>query len=38
MNNDEGNFVVGMYWGLLLSLPLWVSLLGWVRLIWKLVI
>jgi hypothetical protein len=29
----EGNFIVGMYWGTLLSIPLWVSFFGWVKLV-----
>jgi hypothetical protein len=31
MNNPE-NFTIGFIWGLLLSIPLWVSILGWMEL------
>ena len=28
--NKDGNFVIGLLWGSTLSIPLWVSLIGWV--------
>ena len=30
---DEGNLAKGLLWGLLFSIPLWLSILGWIRLI-----
>jgi hypothetical protein len=38
MNNEEGSFVTGLYWGILLSVPLWISLVGWVKLILRILI
>lgn len=38
MNNEVGNFVRGLYWGVLLSVPLWISLFGWVKLVLRLLI
>lgn len=29
---EEGNFAIGMAWGTLLSIPLWISIIGWIRL------
>lgn len=29
----KGNFVVGMFWGTALSIPLWLSFFGWIKLI-----
>lgn len=31
MYEEEGNLAVGLMWGILLSIPLWMSLLGWIR-------
>jgi hypothetical protein len=37
MNYEEnGSLVKGMVWGTALSLPLWIAILGWVRLFLKL--
>jgi hypothetical protein len=30
---NEGNFAFGMLWGVSLSIPLWISIIGWVNLI-----
>lgn len=30
--NREGNFAVGFSWGISLSIPLWISLFGWIKL------
>lgn len=32
-NEHEGNFVRGAMWATMLSLPLWLSLFGWIKLI-----
>lgn len=29
----DGNFAVGMVWGVSLSIPLWISIFGWVHII-----
>lgn len=31
--NREGNFAVGFSWGISLSIPLWISFFGWIKLI-----
>ncbi|MGM0841785.1 MAG: hypothetical protein ACQEWE_13700 [Bacillota bacterium] len=28
---EEGNLFVGVFWGMLFSIPLWISLFGWVK-------
>ncbi len=30
---SEGNVFEGIFWGSLLSFPLWLSLIGWVKLL-----
>jgi hypothetical protein len=30
---EDGNFVAGVYWGTLLSVPLWLAFFGWVKII-----
>lgn len=30
-NYEEGNVAKGMVWGISLSIPLWISLLGWAK-------
>lgn len=27
----EENLFIGLFWGVLLSIPLWISLLGWIK-------
>jgi hypothetical protein len=29
----EGNFGMGFSWGVTLSIPLWISFLGWIKLL-----
>ncbi|NQX45372.1 hypothetical protein HQN87_08510 [Paenibacillus tritici] len=31
----EGNIATGLVWGVLISIPLWISVIGWVMGIWK---
>ncbi|MDQ0913861.1 hypothetical protein QFZ78_000120 [Paenibacillus sp. V4I5] len=31
--NKDGSLVIGLFWSTSLSIPLWVSLIGWVWLI-----
>lgn len=33
MNHENGNFAKGMIWGVLLSIPLWLSFFGWVKML-----
>lgn len=33
----EHDFVVGLAWGILFSIPLWVSIFGWVKLVSRLI-
>jgi hypothetical protein len=33
---NEGNFAVGFCWAVLLSIPLWISIFGWIKLISRL--
>ncbi|WP_155986922.1 hypothetical protein [Paenibacillus durus] len=28
--HSEGRFSAGLLWGILISIPLWISLLGWI--------
>lgn len=30
---EDGNFFVGMLWATVLSIPIWVSLYGWVNIV-----
>ncbi|TCN24172.1 hypothetical protein EV146_108287 [Mesobacillus foraminis] len=30
---EQGNFLVGFLWGTSLSVPLWIALLGWLKII-----
>lgn len=30
---EEGNFFKGLLWGIALSIPLWVSIAGWMKII-----
>ncbi|WP_272913730.1 hypothetical protein [Halalkalibacter okhensis] len=30
---EEENLGVGLFWGILLSVPLWLSLWGWIKLV-----
>ncbi|MBM7652506.1 hypothetical protein JOC76_001964 [Neobacillus cucumis] len=32
----QGNFLVGFMWGTSFSIPLWIAVLGWVKLILRL--
>ncbi|WP_377887488.1 hypothetical protein [Alkalihalobacillus sp. R86527] len=34
---QEGNFALGIIWGISLSIPLWISLFGWAKLVLQLV-
>jgi hypothetical protein len=29
----EGNFFLGLFWGGMISIPLWISFFGWVKLV-----
>jgi hypothetical protein len=31
----EGNIATGLVWGLLISIPLWISVIGWIMGIWR---
>ncbi|MCZ8512763.1 hypothetical protein O9H85_10120 [Paenibacillus filicis] len=33
----EGSFPVGLMFGVLLSIPLWISAIGWIRLVYAAV-
>ncbi len=33
MIQEDGNIFEGLYWGTLLSIPLWISFLGWLKLL-----
>ena len=33
MRENEGNLFAGLFWGALFSIPLWISIIGWVRLL-----
>jgi hypothetical protein len=33
--NKSGNFTTGFTWGILLSIPLWLSFIGWIKIIYK---
>jgi len=33
MEENDGNFFVGLFWGVLFSIILWISLIGW----WKII-
>lgn len=30
---DEGNFFKGILWGVMFSVPLWLSIFGWINLV-----
>jgi hypothetical protein len=30
---EEGNFTTGLFWGTTLSIPLWISFVGWIKII-----
>ncbi len=32
-NHSDGSFSVGLFWGTLLSVPLWISILGWLKIV-----
>lgn len=34
--NKDGNLIKGLFWASLLSIPLWLSLIGWVQIIYGL--
>jgi hypothetical protein len=34
---EEGNIIVGLFWGTLFSIPLWISIFGWVKIIRKFI-
>jgi len=31
--DKQGNFLVGLFWGTSLSVPLWVAFFGWLKLV-----
>lgn len=31
----EGNFLKGLFWGSVLSLILWISVIGWIKLVFQ---
>jgi hypothetical protein len=31
----EGNIATGLLWGILISIPLWISVFGWIMGIWR---
>ncbi|MBW4084013.1 hypothetical protein [Paenibacillus sp. S150] len=31
----EGNIASGLVWGILISIPLWISVIGWVMGFWR---
>jgi cytoskeletal protein RodZ len=33
MREREGRLFVGLFWGVLFCIPLWISLWGWIRLV-----
>ncbi|WP_379132779.1 hypothetical protein [Paenibacillus sp. sgz500958] len=35
VRRTEGNIAKGLIWGLLISIPLWISVLGWIMGIWR---
>lgn len=34
-HQTEGNIATGLLWGILISIPLWISVIGWFMGIWK---
>ncbi|MDX8343100.1 hypothetical protein [Rossellomorea sp. YZS02] len=28
---EEGSLFVGLYWGVVFSIPLWISIFGWIK-------
>ncbi len=36
VNKDEGNFLKGLLFGTSLSIPLWVSFFGWVKILFNI--
>lgn len=30
---EEGNFIKGFFWAITLSIPLWLSFFGWIKII-----
>lgn len=37
-NYNDGNFFIGLSYGVLLSIPLWLSVFGWVKLMRSLIL
>ncbi|MDQ0482423.1 hypothetical protein QO000_001392 [Alkalihalobacillus hemicentroti] len=35
--HEEGNFTKGMVWGVSLSIPLWIAVFGWAKLVMRMV-
>ena len=33
----QGNFLVGLFWGTTLCIPLWIAFIGWLKLLINLV-
>lgn len=31
----EGNFFVGLFWGTIISVPLWIAIIGWYKLLFR---
>ncbi|SIQ15426.1 hypothetical protein SAMN05880580_103122 [Priestia flexa] len=34
--SENGNFLLGLLWGTSLSIPLWLSFFGWIKLLLKI--
>ena len=35
--HEEGNLFIGLFYGTVLSVPLWISLFGWIKIIANLI-
>jgi hypothetical protein len=35
--DEQGNFLMGLVWGTSLSVPLWIAFIGWLKLLFHLV-
>lgn len=33
MEQEDGNIFVGLFWGSLFSIPLWMAIIGWYKII-----
>lgn len=34
---DQGNFFIGLFWGVLFSVPLWMAIFGWFIIIERII-